>query len=356
MTTQERLKQIAADLAEGKVVPPVTTRAFLAWFGAQRRGYNIVYRIRSRLRDAELITIPDFESAYIDSFIRFFPKPKLEFKKTLKIAPATDKTVVEPTEIDPVKEAAQDPTYRISKLGAANKAVVSVKPDAPLNEAVTVLMSNDYSQLPVMTSDREVKGIVSWKSIGERIGLGVSGEFVRDFMDAHHEVPHFASMFEAIPTIIAKDYVLVRGEDKIISGIITAADLSLQFMILSEPFLLLSEIENLLRAMIDGRFTLTELKSACDPSDEEREVASVADLTFGEYIRLLENEDRWSKFSVAIDRAMFCKKLDEIRRIRNDVMHFDPDGISDEDLDALRDFARFIKRIATIRPSRKTKA
>ena len=356
MSAQDRLQQIATDLSEGKTVSPITTRAFLAWFGAERRGYNIVHRIRFRLREANLVTTPDFESAYIDSYIRFAVAPKPEPKRTLKIAPADSSPAIASIDSDPVVAAAQDPTYRISKLGAANQSVVSVKPDAPLNEAVTALMANDYSQLPVMTSEREVKGIISWKSIGERLGLGVSGKSVRDFMDIHDEVPHFASMFEAIPKIIAKDYVLVRGEEKIISGIITAADLSSQFMTLSEPFLLLSEIENLLRAMIDGRFVIAELKSACDPSDEKREVASVADLTFGEYIRLLENEERWSKFDVAIDRAMFCTKLDEIRRIRNDVMHFDPDGISGEDLDALRDFARFINRVATIRPAHKAKS
>ena len=36
-----------------------------------------------------------------------------------------------------------------------------------------------------------------------------------------------------------------------------------------------------------------------------------------------------------IDRPTFVKRLDTVRRIRNDVMHFHPDGISDEDLEVL---------------------
>ena len=356
ITLKERLKQISDELKAGKPGQSLTTRTFLAWFGAQRRGYNIVRIIRSRLKEAGLITVPDFESAYIDSYIQFAVLAKAAPKKLDNTELEAARPSPENPESDPAKEAAQDPTYRVSKLAAANQPVKSVKPDALLSEAVTALMAFDYSQLSVMTSDREVKGVISWKSIGERVGLGVTGSTVGDFMDKHDEVPHFASMFEAIPIIIAKDYVLVRSHDKTISGIITASDLSLQFMIISEPFLLLSEIENLLRAMIDGRFSSEELKLACDTSDEKREVESVDDLTFGEYIRLLENEERWGKFNLPIDRAMFCKKLDEIRRIRNDVMHFDPDGISDGDLDTLRDFARFIKRIATLRPTGKSKA
>src|SRR3546814_4636712 len=55
------------------------------------------------------------------------------------------------------------------------------------------------------------------------------------------------SIFEAITDIVQHDFVLVRARDKTISGIVTAADLSLQFRTLTEPFLLLSEIETHVR-------------------------------------------------------------------------------------------------------------
>ncbi len=41
--------------------------------------------------------------------------------------------------------------------------------------------------------------------------------------------------------------------------------------------------------------------------------------------------------------------MEEIRRIRNDVMHFDPDGIEEEDLGRLRDFAQFLRNLGAIR-------
>ena len=43
---------------------------------------------------------------------------------------------------------------------------MSVKPDDELNKAKTLMAGYDYSQIPVMTSPREVKGIITWKSIG----------------------------------------------------------------------------------------------------------------------------------------------------------------------------------------------
>jgi len=67
-----------------------------------------------------------------------------------------------------------------------------------------------------------------------------------------------------------------------------------------------------------------------------------------EYIRLLEREDRWAKLDVPIDRVTLCKELDRVRNIRNDVMHFDPDGIPPDDLKRLRDFEGFLQRLQAV--------
>ena len=137
----------------------------------------------------------------------------------------------------------------------------------------------------------------------------------------------------------------MRDDTQVVTGIVTSSDLSLQFQSLTEPFLLLSEIENLIRNMIGERFNKGQLELARDPGASERKVDTVADLTFGEYIRLLENPDRWRHLSIAIDRNIFCKDLDKVRQIRNDVTHFDPDGITPEDLNMLRNFTNFLKQL-----------
>lgn len=90
------------------------------------------------------------------------------------------------------------------------------------------------------------------------------------------------------------------------------------------------------------------MKECRAPNDSDREVQRTSDLTFGEYIRLLQKEDRWEKLQLLIDRGSFIKRLEEIRDIRNDVMHFDPDGISEEDLQVLRDFTLFLQSIGSI--------
>ena len=234
------------------------------------------------------------------------------------------------------------PTYCISKLTAASNKPLSVAPNQSLQAAATLMLTHDFSQLPVMTSDYEVKGIITWTSIGIRLALGMKGSFVREFMKPHQEIPATTSLINAIPVIVQSQYVLVRDQGRI-TGIVTASDLSVQFQHLAEPFLLLGEIENHIRLIIGDNFSLAELSNIPNSEDSDREVNSIYDLTFGQYIRLLQEPDKWKKLNASIDRAAFCDQLDAIRKIRNDVMHFGPNPMKAEDLQLLRDFLNFLQ-------------
>ncbi len=207
------------------------------------------------------------------------------------------------------------------------------------------MLTNDFSQLPVMVGERDVKGVVSWTTIGSRMVLGVKFKEVRECMEAAHVIPANTSLLDAITEIVNNQYVLIRDENNKISGIVTTSDLSREFRQLTEPFVILGEIENHVRGLIQrGNFTSEQLTNCCDPSDN-RHIDGVFDLAFGEYMRLLEKKDLWSKLNISIDRAVFVKKLDEIREIRNNIMHFDPDGITGSELDTIRKFVVFLQKI-----------
>lgn len=346
----DRLRRIGDDLRNGVSAPTVTVRQFLEWFGATRRGQWIVSGIRQALDKAGIITRPDFEDAFIDASITFeLPTAQQNAEATYKPAENPRPMRVAESSAAPYIASPADPTYRISRLAAANATPVSVTPDSTVVAAVTLMMKHDFSQLPVMTSPRTVKGIVSWRSIGSRWVVDRPGVFVRDYMEEPQAVPADRSLFAALPVIVEHGYVLIRDTDSRIVGIVTTSDLSLQFQQLSEPFLLLGEIENHLRSLIDNRLTVAELAAAKDPADVSRTINRAADLTFGEYVRLLQNEDRWSKLGLGIDRGIFTKDLERIRSIRNDVMHFDPDPLAEKDLDALRQFVRFLQSLHALR-------
>ena len=205
----------------------------------------------------------------------------------------------------------------------------------------------DYSQLPVMNSERDIAGVITWKSLGARLALGRECEVVRQCMDSAQILSATAPLFESIATIAEHGYVLVRGGDNRITGIVTSSDLSFQFMQLAGPFLFVGEIEGHLRHLIHGKFTLEELRNA-SVSEGGRSIDGSADLTIGGYCRLLENKDNWEKLNLNIDRSEFVKHLEAVRQIRNNVMHFNPDGPSEDDSRKLRDIARFFENLVRI--------
>jgi len=320
----------------------------MGWFGARRRRYGIAPKINEALQRHKLQTLPNWQNNYIDSYIYFALEGSAP---SAEADPHAAKSKSEPpsSQAPEVSTNASDPTYRIRRLGSAILRPISVSPNMSVTEAITIMILNDYSQLPVMNGDREVKGIISWGSLGSRLSLGVECREVQDCMEDPHIISADTSLFDAINEIVKHQYVLIRDSDNKISGIVTTSDLSMEFRKLSEPFLLLGEIELHVRRLIDkASFTKEELRAAGDPDDSGRKINSAADMTFGGYISLLERPDSWSKLNIPIDRAKFIDNLDKIREIRNDIMHFDTDEIPREDLESLQKFAAALQKLGTI--------
>lgn len=335
----------------------VGVRTLLKWFNAQRRGAFVVRYIRQSLKACGVKTEPDFDSVWIDGEVKIVPllsDPPLNSLSTFVQDAGNETTfrqqagsVSEPLLL--TGTGLEDPTYRIGKLEAANKQIVYVGPNQPLQEAITLMLLNGFSQLPVMQSSREVKGVISWESIGARLVLNRTCTEVRDCMVSAQVIDADKSLFAAIDLIAQYQYVLIQSTDKTISGIVTSTDLSRQFQQLTEPFLLLGEIEQHIRKLIEGgRFTVDQIKDSRDPSDSDRTVENVADLSMGEYIRLLENPKYWQQLGLSIDRKLFIDQLQSVRRIRNDIMHFDPDPLAQDDLLTLRGFVNFMQSLREI--------
>ncbi|MEK6405343.1 MAG: CBS domain-containing protein [Acidobacteriota bacterium] len=324
------------------------------------------------MRELGLKTKPDFQFAYIDGRMRFEVAEEVKpdgaaseeassegaSSEETSSEEASSEEVSSTSDVVPnaavaelVGTAIGDPTYRIGKLKSANEQPTSVNPNASIEEAVTLMLLHDFSQLPVMQGERSLKGAITWQSLGSSLWLGKCCRSVQDCMTEPAVISSEASLFAAIPTIVEKGYVLVRDQQtNIISGIVTTTDLSLQFRQLAEPFLRLGEIENHLRRLSDGKFSQELLVSAKDPADVDRPVTDPKDLSLGEHIRLLENPDRWEALGLKIDRTTFVSHLNEVKKIRNAVMHFDPDPTPLKELEELRQFVRLLEAVGVANP------
>lgn len=356
-----RLQEVADSAKKGEPTR-VSLRTFLTWFDAERRGWRVARRINEALLEMGLRTVPDFEGAHIDAEITIEARPQEKEPEP----PADSEPVPHPTghqNLQPGEQAptsnesseppsvsaetrlhlVTDPIHRIGRLDSANRTLVSVAPDETTSRAITLMLLNDFSQLPVLRNERDCKGVVTWRSIAQAQALGRPSTYVRECMEQAALVDADKSIFEIIPTVVKYGAVFVVATNKTLQGIITTSDLGLQFGALGEPFLLIGEIENHLRRVIDQQIDKTHIQSVKDPGDPTRTISSAADLTFGEYKRLLETPERWDDLGTRLDRSTFVATLEEVREIRNDVMHFDPEGVGEKGLRKLREFVELMR-------------
>jgi hypothetical protein len=365
-----KIQHAAERLKEGHRVNRITVRDFLRHFGAERRGATKVEEIQAILHSLDLQTEPDFVTAWIDEPIWLRLKGSVPPKENatehvanladedfvLGSTPSAVEQAVEQSESAPYSAEASaqgessdqdtsDPTFRIGRLPAANKTLVTVNENDDVRRAITLMLQYDFSQLAVMQGEREVKGVITWKSIGLRKAFGSQCDRVGDSQERATIVDSDRTLFDSIPLIVDNGYVLVRQQDRRISGIVTASDLSLQFQALSEPFLLLREIELHIRQIIKDKVTADDLSLLNQQSPPSRPLQDIEALTMGEYVRLFEHPQIWQKLNLSIDRVVVTKLLDDVRKVRNDVMHFDPDPMTPEDLAILKRAVRLMQEI-----------
>src|ERR1700685_65652 len=73
MHIPKQLSLISARINSGHRVHRVTVRDLLRMFGAERRGQNKVQEIRDAFSALCLETSPDFESVWIDGYVKIVP-------------------------------------------------------------------------------------------------------------------------------------------------------------------------------------------------------------------------------------------------------------------------------------------
>jgi hypothetical protein len=115
----------------------------------------------------------------------------------------------------------------------------------------------------------------------------------------------------------------------------------------------LREIELHVRRLIKGKITVDDLPLVTSTPPAPRQPRDITDLTFGEYVRLLEHPKIWAKLQSQIDRAVLTRLLEEIRVIRNEIMHFDPDPLTSDQLKVLKRGVRLMQELYKLLPDDK---
>ena len=291
----------------------LTVRELLAIWGYKARTYESVARIQRDLSAAGLRCVPDLATGDGNSVVRVgvlvsVTEPEADIPHGEEGTPEQQD---ERLRLPPV-------ALLVRHIPSATGGIVSVGSDETLEKAQALMSAYDYSQLAVMSGARDLDGAVSWRSIA-RAGLSKSRITLTDATVSLPKVVHANDdLLGQIDSIYRTDFVFVRDEDQRISGIITAADLTVQFRNLTEPFFQLGEIEGRLRRCIDRVFSAEELRAATG----DKRLDSAENMTFWQYRQLLDDDTRWKRMGWHVDRETFIDYLEAARKVRNRVMHF----------------------------------
>nr|WP_314749882.1 CBS domain-containing protein [uncultured Porphyromonas sp.] len=239
-------------------------------------------------------------------------------------------------------------------LEEANREPDYVKREDSIEKATTLMLQKGYSQLPVSSNSLQqhsIVGYISWQTIALKQVHGSSVHedscgTVADYMHNHVCIlPLDTPILEAMESVHKHGFILVSSLEKRICGMITAAEMNSSYRLLTEKFLLVEQIERQIRLLLDNRYTLAEINTLISTEENQEEVQSIDDLTFGQYIRIIESPDNWDKLSLSFDKAILHTLLNDVRDIRNDIMHFDPSGIDSDQLDKLSEICKFLATV-----------
>lgn len=323
----ERLRR-ARKRADDHAPERITVRELLALWGATDRGDH-VSQIEADLANHGLVTSPSFRAVTLDTVVSLSTPPD-EAEVSTPVTPSDVNDV--PVTEDDEGDGDLDVGLKVGNLSPL-LGVVSVGPNSTIEEAITKMLLNDYSQLAVLSGPRNLRGAVTWRSIAQAIHQRADAT-VTDAIDTHVEVVAYdRDLFEVLPTLQQRDFVFVLDESKAIAGIVTTADVAQRYGVMATPYFQLGELDQTLRWVLSRAIDVETVQRFCS-----RPVTSFDDLTMGDYQRLLENKDVWQRLGWPLDRPTFIARLEEIRRIRNKVMHFHPDPLSDDVVDKLRTF------------------
>ncbi|MGK5497367.1 CBS domain-containing protein [Streptomyces sp. URMC 125] len=346
MTTRPDERDVAS--LKGRAV---SVREILDLFQVRVRDHRSVHRISQALADAGLTTLPDFAVCGLRSTVEVVPLASVPAQRTS--VEADDETD------DALPSHALPQRLLLGDIPSARRGLLSVGPGTPLSQTTFLMRTKGLSQVPVTTGMAQVHGVVTWGSVAKMYEAGkpatLDNAMEKDSLpvaDARQE------FFTALPVIREHGYLLVRGDDGCLSGIVTAADVTERFEGAARPFFIVGEIESLLRRCLGAALDGEAIRAVQTNRKPEQRSGQVSDLMFGDYLKLLDGDQTKQSLAERADRnwealkwpnmprEQFIGLLKRVKDIRNRIAHFDEKPLPQEMLDELTTFAKVLRAFA----------
>lgn len=219
-----------------------------------------------------------------------------------------------------------------------NQQVITIPSSTPVSDALRIMIDAQFSQLPVLGTDKRIAGVFSYRSLGERVyelrdkiplaSLPV-GECLEpakflapdDYIDTSNAVDFYKD-----------DYVIV-GTPAEVLGILSVADVFIRLNDFAEAFVLLHETELRLRVLILQNLRTDGVAAALQTINTRnqqqgrhgRPLMTIEDCDVNHYIDLVTSKANWTAFAKSFPTAtrdLINRELLLVNDIRNDVVHF----------------------------------
>lgn len=248
--------------------------------------------------------------------------------------------------------------HRINRVIPQDQSLLTVAPSCRAREAVALMQQQGYSQVPVVDNG-EVLGVFSFRSFARHAAGTTLDEWTRQKcapgdlrVDDCLEQFQFARVTEEMVSVfdaMDRDNGVLIGTPERLVGVLTPMDFLRYLYQVAIPFVMVSEIELALRALIRSAMSQEEIVVAAKRclsnvyGGEDKVPTSLEDMSFDNYQTLICHGDNWTHFDLVLGgtRTRASGKLKEINAIRNDLFHFKRE-ITPHDHQTLTDYRNWL--------------
>jgi predicted transcriptional regulator len=335
----DRFQQLndAQKKAEAGRPKELTVRELLALWGSDTRDPATSMEIDADLANHDLTTVPDFRAVSLDRTVQIVRQPLIENDQSVEPPSAGHRVSISAEN----EETSRDIGLVLEHLLGSDHVLGFVKPTASIEEAITAMQLDDYSQLAVLPSPHKLHGVVTWKSIAEARNLKADAALSDAIVMYDHNVFDYDTrLLSVLPNLQRDGFVFVRDFERKIVGIVTNADVVGKYNETATPFFLIGEVDQELRQLIQNNIDEDSSRKACSKTPFD----TYESMTMWHYQQVLDNPDCWKQLCWAVDRRMFVERLGKIRKLRNVVMHFNPEPIAPAQVEQLKIFLDLIRK------------
>lgn len=291
------------------------------------RNFVVREKVNAALAAAGLTTDPDWTVVDREIVIRIGP---------ITVSPDAQSNGSSPTD-DEIRFDGIDPSVG-ALLPPEPPTTFSV--DTALNTAVTSMVTGSVAHFPVVDGQGALKGALTWKSYAQMMAANNPRTLLNAVDRNPPTIQDTADLLDAVSVIADHGYVVVRGPQGSVRGVLTLADLAIRYRDMLAPFQKIGEIERTLRRCTTARLSVTDFQDTFGDG-----VNSAEKLTFGQYRPLLQEPARWAKFGLEIDKSWFCDLLMAVKETRNELAHFKGDKLAPHQLDEINDLLGLLRSL-----------